>query len=72
MHPYELCLTLNDIDQHRPPIRLPQTNGLVERFIRTVKEEFFEGCQTLGESVASLQIDFGHLASSLQHRAAAS
>jgi transposase InsO family protein len=36
---------------------LPQTNGFVERFIRTVKEEFFKRAlrQTFYNSVAALQ-----------------
>lgn len=59
MHPYELYLALNDIDHRRTPIRSPQTNGFVERFIRTVKEEFFELAlrQTFYDSVAALQAD---------------
>jgi hypothetical protein len=49
-------LALNDIDHLRTPLRSPQTNGFVERFIRTVKEEFFELAlrQTFYESVAAL------------------
>jgi len=59
MHPYELYLALNDIQHRRTPIRSPQTNGFVERFIRTVKEEFFELAlrQTFYDSVAALQAD---------------
>jgi transposase InsO family protein len=40
-HPYELYLALNDIEHRRTQVRHPHTNGFVERFIRTVKEEFF-------------------------------
>ncbi len=40
-HPYELFLALNDIEHRRTQIKRPQTNGFVERFIRTAKEEFF-------------------------------
>ena len=59
MHPYELYLALNDIDHRRTPIRSPHTNGFVERFIRTVKEEFFDLAlrQTFYDSVAALQAD---------------
>ena len=59
MHPYELYLALNDLAHRRTPIRSPQTNGFVERFIRTVKEEFFELAlrQTFYDSVAALQAD---------------
>ena len=41
-HPYELYLALNDIAHKHTKVRHPQTNGFVERFHRTVKEEFFE------------------------------
>lgn len=59
MHPYELYLALNDIDHRRTAVRSPQTNGFVERFIRTVKEEFFEVAfrQKFFESVPVLQAD---------------
>jgi len=40
-HPYELYLQLNDIEHRRTKVRSPQTNGFVERFNRTLKEEFF-------------------------------
>ncbi len=39
-HPYELYLRLNDIEHRTTQVRRPQTNGFVERFNRTVKEEF--------------------------------
>lgn len=42
-HPYELYLALNDIQHRRTQVKHPHTNGFVERFIRTVKEEFFQG-----------------------------
>lgn len=40
-HPYELYLELNDIEHRKTKINSPQTNGFVERFNRTVTEEFF-------------------------------
>ena len=40
-HPYETYLELNDIEHRRTQVRSPQTNGFVERFNRTVLEEFF-------------------------------
>lgn len=39
-HPYGLYLDLNDIEHRRTQVSSPQTNGFVERFHRTVKEEF--------------------------------
>ncbi len=40
-HPYELYLQLNDIRHKRTKVRSPRTNGFVERFHRTVLDEFF-------------------------------
>ena len=40
-HPYELYLELNDIEHRRTRVRSPKTNGFVERFNRTVLDEFF-------------------------------
>ena len=35
-HPYELYLSLNEIEHRRTKVRSPQTNGFIERFNRTV------------------------------------
>ena len=40
-HPYELYLALNDIEHRRTKVGRPRTNGFVERFNRTVLDEFF-------------------------------
>lgn len=40
-HDYELVLDLFKIKHRRTKVRSPQTNGFVERFNRTVLEEFF-------------------------------
>ena len=40
-HPFELYLALNDIEHRTTRVRRPQTNGFVERFHRTVLDEFF-------------------------------
>lgn len=58
-HPYEFYLALNEIDHRRTKVRSPHTNGFVERFIRTVKEEFFETAKRtkLYDSLDDLQID---------------
>ena len=39
-HPYELYLALNDIEHRTTRVRRPQTNGFVERFNRTILDEF--------------------------------
>jgi len=58
-HPYELYLDLNDIEHRRTQVRHPQTNGFVERFQRTVLDEFFRKAfrTTFYESVETLQTD---------------
>jgi transposase InsO family protein len=56
-HPYELYLALNGLEHRRTKVRHPQTNGFVERFQLTLKEEFFGVAlrETLYESVEALQ-----------------
>jgi transposase InsO family protein len=58
-HPYELYLELNDIEHRRTKVRHPQTNGFVERFNKTVLDEFFRTAfrTRLYESVGVLQED---------------
>jgi transposase InsO family protein len=58
-HPYELYLELNDIEHRRTQVRRPQTNGFVERFNRTVLDEFYRIAfrQKLYETVPALQKD---------------
>jgi hypothetical protein len=40
-HDYELYLTIEGIDHSRTKVRHPQTNGICERFHRTIQEEFY-------------------------------
>lgn len=40
-HEYELYLAVENIDHSRTKARSPQTNGICERFHRTMQEEFF-------------------------------
>jgi transposase InsO family protein len=58
-HPFELYLALNDIEHRRTKVRHPQTNGFIERFNRTVLDEFFRSAfrTTFYESVEALQAD---------------
>jgi transposase InsO family protein len=58
-HPYEVYLALNDIAHKRTKVRHPYINAFVERFHRTVKEEFFEVTlrETFYDSVEALQTD---------------
>lgn len=59
LHPYEVYLELNDINHRLARIRRPQTNGFIERFNRTVLDEFFRLAfrQKAFASVADLQHD---------------
>lgn len=41
-HEYELYLALNDIDHTRTKARSPQTNGITERFHKTILDEFYQ------------------------------
>jgi transposase InsO family protein len=40
IHPYQIFLELNDIEHRRTKVARPRTNGFVERFNRTVLDEF--------------------------------
>lgn len=40
-HEYELYLSIEDIDHSRTKARHPQTNGICERFHRTMQQEFY-------------------------------
>ena len=40
-HEFELYLALEDIDHAKTKARSPQTNGICERFNRTVQDEFY-------------------------------
>lgn len=41
-HDYELYLALNDIDHTKTKAKSPQTNGIVERFHKTILQEFYQ------------------------------
>ncbi len=41
-HDYQLYLALNDIEHTRTKVRHPQTNGIVERFHKTILNEFYK------------------------------
>ena len=41
-HPYKLYLAVNDIDHTKTKARAPQTNGICERFHKTLLQAFYQ------------------------------
>ena len=58
-HDYQLYLALNDIDHTRTKVRHPQTNGIVERFHKTILNEFYQVTfrKTVYSTLEQLQAD---------------
>lgn len=60
VHPYQIFLELHDIEHRRTKVATPRTNGFVERFNKTVLDEFIR--ETFRDkfyaSVEELQADF--------------
>lgn len=58
-HEYQLYLAVENIDHSRTKARHPQTNGICERFHRTIQEEFYATAfrKKLYHSLEELQAD---------------
>lgn len=58
-HEYELYLAVENIDHTRTKVKRPQTNGICERFHRTVLDEFYRVAfrKTLYRAIDELQRD---------------
>jgi len=58
-HEYELYLAVEDIDHSRTKTKSPQTNGICERFHKTILEEFYRVAfrKKIYRSLAELQAD---------------
>jgi transposase InsO family protein len=58
-HEYELYLAIEDVDHSRTKTKSPQTNGIVERFHKTVLDEFYRIAfrKKIYGSIAELQAD---------------
>ncbi len=58
-HAYQLYLGIENIDHTKTRVRSPQTNGICERFHRTMKQEFYDIAfrKRIYSSVEELQID---------------
>ena len=60
-HEYQLYLALEDIDHSKTKARHPQTNGICERFHRTIKDEFYSIAfrKKIYHTIEELQRDVG-------------
>ncbi|KVF38308.1 IS481 family transposase [Burkholderia vietnamiensis] len=58
-HDYQLYLALNDIEHTKTKARHPQTNGICERFHKTILQEFYQVAfrRKLYLTLAELQVD---------------
>jgi len=58
-HAYQLYLAVENIDHSKTKARSPQTNGICERFHRTIKNEFYDIAfrKKLYRSIEELQLD---------------
>src|ERR1700759_1624195 len=72
-HEYQLYLALENIDHTRTKARSPQTNGICERFHRTIQEEFYSVAfrkklyRTLDELQADLDTWLGEYNEQREH-----
>lgn len=58
-HEYQLYLAIEDIDHTKTKAKSPQTNGICERFHRTIQDEFYAIAfrKKIYRSIAELQAD---------------
>jgi len=58
-HEYQLYLALEDIDHTRTKVKSPQTNGICERFHKTILQEFYQIAfrKKIYKSLEQLQTD---------------
>ena len=70
IHLYEIFLELNDIEHRTTKVATPRTNGFVERFNRTVLDEFFRTAfrKKLFESLEALQKDLDEWLTYYNHK----
>ena len=61
-HAYQLYLAVEDVDHTKTKAYSPQTNGICERFHKTIKEEFYDIAfrKKVYNSLEDLQIDLDH------------
>lgn len=61
-HDYQLYLAMNDIEHTRTKAASPQTNGICERFHKTILQEFYQVTfrKKIYQSMEQLQVDLDH------------
>jgi transposase InsO family protein len=71
-HPFELYCAVQQVEHRTTRVGSPESNGMVERFNRTLKEEFFSVAyrKRLYESVEALQTDLDGVLSFYNERRA--
>ena len=59
VHDYQLYLAINDIERTKTKANSPQTNGICERFHRTILNEFYQVAfrRKIYRSLEELQVD---------------
>ena len=69
-HEYQLYLALTDIDHTRTKTKHPQTNGICERFHKSVKDEFYTVAfrKKIYTTLAELQADLDDWLAEYNHR----
>jgi transposase InsO family protein len=68
-HDYQLYLALNDIEHTRTKTNHPQTNGICERFHKTILQEFYQVAfrRKIYRSIEELQMDLDDWLHSYNH-----
>ena len=58
-HDFQLFLAINDIDHTKTKVKSPQTNGICERFHKTILQEFYQVAfrKKVFETIEALQAD---------------
>ncbi len=58
-HDYQLFLAVNNVDHTKTKVKSPQTNGICERFHKTILQEFYQVAfrKKIYNSIDELQID---------------
>jgi transposase InsO family protein len=68
-HEYQLYLAVNDVDHTRTKAQSPQTNGICERFHKTILNEFYQVAfrKKIYTTIEELQIDLDAWIDSYNH-----